>query len=105
MQDVMDSYTSVKLRLATDKITEIDKMLTGKDKRDFQAFPDDLSMVKFYENSVEGIRRFMLKESRDNIWKTKILLGLIKIVDVLIKLSVITMPCILLVKSLMNLIE
>lgn len=105
MQDVVDSYTNIKLRFPIDKITQIDRNLTGEDKKDFQTFPDDLNMEKFYENSVEGIRGFMLKESKDNIWKTLILLGLIKVVDVFIKLSVFALPCVLLVKIFTNLMD
>lgn len=80
-------------------------MLTGEDKREFQAFPDDMNFEKYFENSVEGIRRFMLNESRDDIWKTIILLGLIKVFDILFKGFIITIPCILLTKMLMHLIE
>lgn len=79
-------------------------MLTGEDKKEFEAFPEDLKIEKYFENSVEGIRRF-LKESKDDIWKTKILLGLIKVIDILFKCLIITMPCIFLVKLLMHLIE
>lgn len=105
LNEVVDSYTNCKLRFSIDNISQIDRMLTGEDKKEFQAFPDDLNLERYLENTVEGIRRFMLKESRDDIWKTKIILGLIKIVDVLFKFTIITLPCILLMKILMNLIE
>lgn len=86
-QEVFAKYSRFPLSFAIDKIMEIDNSLTGDDEKEFRAFPKEHDYEIYFKNLIEGIRKYLLHESVDDIPKSKAIFVILKLLDVFVKTS------------------